>query len=166
VQLQLLRTDVPSAGAQIAETLKILEDVLDCVRDLTRELCPSPAYTGGLKQALFRLSDRHASDNCHIEVEYGATEPVPAEIAVSLYEAGSGALELALDHGAKTVNIRVRGANPLVLRIADDGRKAGRTRALAIIGTLARQQGLAFECSTGKGTIVSIRYAIRRSARG
>src|ERR1700693_3014787 len=73
VQLQLLRMDLPDAGVQIDETLRILEEVLDRVRSLSQDLCPSPAYRGGLKQALLRLADQHASRSCHIDIDYSAT---------------------------------------------------------------------------------------------
>ena len=166
VQLQLLRMDVPAAQERIDETLRILEESLNRVRDLSQELCPSPAYRGGLKQALLRLADQHASSGCEIVVDYSATAAIPAEIAAALYEAGGEAVEQALRQGARHVSITVQGAGGLVLRIADDGRKSGRVRALSAIGTLAREQGLGFACTTGKGTIVSIRYAIRRPPRG
>jgi len=166
VQLQLLRMDVPEAEARIDEALRTLEEALNTVRDLSQELCPSPAYRGGLKQALLRLADQHNSRNCHIDVDYAASAAVPGEIAAALYEAGSAAVEQALRQGAARVTITVRGAGRLVLRIADDGRKSGRARASSVIGTLARGQGLGFACTTGKGTIVSIRYAIRRPPRG
>ena len=132
----------------------------------SQELCPSPAYRGGLKQALLRLADQHNSRKCHIDIDYAASDAVPAEIAAALYEASCAAVEQALRQGAARVSITVRGAGPVVLRIADDGRKSGRARALVAIGTVAREQGLGFECTTGKGTIVSIRYAIRRPSRG
>jgi signal transduction histidine kinase len=170
VQLQLLRMDLPGAAARIDEALRTLEETLTQVRDLSQELCPSPAYRGGLKQALLRLAQtdgfQRQSAACHVAVEYSATTAVPVEVAAALYEAASAALEQALQKGAAQVNITARGAGPLVLRIADDGRKSGRARAMRLIRTLAREQGLTFECTTGRGTIVSIRYAIRRPARG
>jgi signal transduction histidine kinase len=166
VQLQLLRMDMPQAEARIDEALGTLEGALNKVRDLSQELCPSPAYRGGLKQALARLVGQNGSNGCQVFVDYSATATVPAEIAAALYEAASAAVEQALSHGASHVNIAVRGAGPLILRIADDGRKSGRAPALSAIGTIAREQGLGFACTTGKGTIVSIRYAIRRPPRG
>lgn len=170
VQLQLLRMDAPESETRINETLRTLEEVLDQVRALSQDLCPSPAYRGGLKQALLRLADQNGSqagsNPCRLEVDYSATAAVPAEIAAALYEAGAAAVEQALQKRATRVTIAVRGAGPLVMRISDDGRKSGRARALSAIGTLAREQGLVFECTTGKSTIVSIRYAIRRTARG
>jgi signal transduction histidine kinase len=170
VQLQLLRMDVPAAQARIDETLRILEETLNRIRDLGDDLCPSPAYRGGLKQALLRLAEQDGSPpgstGCRVDVEYSATAPVPAEIAAAIYEAGSAVVDQAVQQGAARVSITVRGAGPLVLRIADDGRKAGRARALSAIRALAREQGLVFECATGKSTIVSIHYAVRRPARG
>ena len=166
VRLQLLRMDIPAAKAQIDETLGILEETLGRIRELSDELCPSPAYRGGLKQALLRLVDQNAAGNYQVAVDYSTTATVPAEIAAALHEAGSAVVEQARLHGAKQVSITVRGTGKLVLRITDDGRKSGRVRALSAIRTLARQQGLRFECSAGKGTIVSIHYAIRRSSRG
>src|ERR1700686_3615095 len=44
VQLQMLRMDVPAAQERLDETLQILEESLSRVRDLSQELCPSPAY--------------------------------------------------------------------------------------------------------------------------
>jgi nitrate/nitrite-specific signal transduction histidine kinase len=166
VQLQLLRMDVPAAQARVDETLRILEESLDRIRDLCNDLCPSPSYRGGLKQALLRLADQYGSNGCQVVVEYSATAAVPAEIAAALYEAGCAVVEQARQKGAARVSITVRGTAPLVLRIADNGRKSGRVRALSAIRTLAHAQGLAFECTTGKSTIVSIRYAVRRTPRG
>jgi len=166
VQLQLLRMDVPAAEARIDEILRVLEGALDRVRELSHELCPSPAYRGGLNQALMRLAEQHASSGCRVEVEYSATAAVPAEIAAALYEAACEVVHQARQKGAARVGISVRGAGPVVLRIVDDGRKSGRARGWSVVRALASEQGLAFESSTGKSTIVCIRHAIRRTPRG
>jgi signal transduction histidine kinase len=165
VQLQLLRMDLPDAKVQIDETLRILEEALDRVRSISQDLCPSPAYRGGLKQALLRLADQHASSGCHIDVEYSSTAVVPGEIAAAMHETAAAAVEEAVSAGASHVSITVRGADNVVVRVADDGRKSGRVRALSATAMLAREQGLRFECGAGNGTIV-IRYALRRSPRG
>ena len=159
VQLQLLRMDLPAAGQQIQETLRILEQALDHVRILSQDLSPSPAYRGGLKQALVRLTDQYASGRCQVEVEYSATAAVPAEIAAALHEAAAAVVEQAALQGAERVIVTVRGARGMVVRISDDGRKSGRARALSAAGMLAREQGLKFEHDPGNGTIV-IRYAV------
>lgn len=165
VQLQLLRMELPEARTRIDETLRILEEALDRVRSLSQDLCPSPAYRGGLKQALLLLADQHASRSCHIDIDYSATAVVPGEIAAAIHETAAAVVEKALVQGASQVAITVRGAASLVVRIADDGRKSGRARALSPAGMLAREQGLKFEYTAGNGTIV-IRYAVRRTPRG
>src|ERR1051326_2022309 len=81
VQLQLLRMDLPDATTKIDETLRILEQTLDRVRSIGQDLSPSPAYRGGLQQALLRLADQYASNSCHIDIEYSSTAAVPGEIA-------------------------------------------------------------------------------------
>jgi signal transduction histidine kinase len=165
VQLQLLRMDLPDARIQIDETLRILEQALDRVRSISQDLCPSPAYRGGLKQALLRLAEQYASSSCHIDVHYSSTASVPAEAAAAIHETAAAGLERAVLEGASHVVITVRGADNLVVRIADDGRKSGRERAVSAAAMLARQQGLKFEYVAGNGTIV-IRYAVRRTPRG
>lgn len=165
VHLQLLRMDLPAARVQIDETLRILEQALDRVRSLSQDLCPSPAYRGGLKQALLLLADRYSSIGCHIDVDYSATVAVPAEIAAAVHEAVEAVVEKAVSQGASIATITARGGESLVVRITDDGRKSAQGRARSITATLARQQGLKFEADTGNGTIV-IRYAVRRTPRG
>ena len=159
VQLQLLRMDLPAAKIQLDETLRILDETLDHVRILSQDLSPSPAYRGGLQQALLRLADQYASGRCQVEVEYSATASVPPEIAAALHEAAVAAVEQAALQGAERVRLTARGARGLVLRISDDGRKSGRGRALSAAALLAREQGLKFERDAGNGTII-IRYAV------
>jgi len=166
LQLQLLRMDQPAAHARIDETLQILEQALSRVRDLSDGLCPSPVYRGGLKQALLRLEGQYSSGRCDVEVAYFATAAVPPEVGVGLYDAVGAAVEQACGRGATRVRVTVRGKSSLQVRIADNGRKAGLARRLSIARLLARQQGLKFECATGKSTIVSIRYGVRRTPRG
>jgi signal transduction histidine kinase len=166
VQLQLLRMDVPAAAARIDETIRTLDEALNRLREVSHDLCPSPAYRGGLKQALLRLADQHGSKDCQVVVRYSATARVPAEIAAGLYESAGAAVEQALQQGAARVRIAVRGSASLVVRITDDGRRSGRARALSAARAIARGQGLAFECTTGKSTIVCIQYAVRRTPGG
>jgi signal transduction histidine kinase len=166
VQLQLLHMDLPVAAARIDEIIGTLDEALNRLRELSHELCPSPAYRGGLKQALLRLAEQNWSKHCDVAVAYAATAVLPAEIAVALYESAAAAVEQAIRKGAVRVSIAVRGTRSLALRITDDGRPSGRARALSAIRTLARAQGLAFECTTGKSTIVCIQYAVRRTPGG
>lgn len=165
VQLQLLRMDHPPIQTKVDETIRMLDEALDRVRSLSREIGSSPAHRGGLKQALRRLSE-DISIRCNVSLEYSATLTLPPEIDVAFYDVALSAIEEALRQVATRVDISVRGTGPVILRITDDGRRTGRARALSIARLLAEEQGLTFECSTGKSTIVSISYAVRRPSRG
>jgi len=165
MQLQLLRMDHPPIQTKVDETIRMLDEALDRVRSLSREIGSSPAHRGGLKQALRRLSE-DISARCNVSFEYSATPTLPSEIDVALYDAAQVVIETALQQGAANVDIAVSGARPVILRITDDGGKTGRARALSLARVLAEEQGLTFACSTGKSTIVSISYAVRRPSRG
>jgi signal transduction histidine kinase len=161
LRLQLARMDAPDAAGPINEALQILDKAMDQVRALSQKLHPSPTYRGGLKNALLQLAEQQAG----ISVIYSATAKVPVEIAAALYEATSAAVSEAARHGAARIDVSVKGTSGVRIRISDDGRTSGRTRALSIARRLAREAGIIVEISTGKSTIVSISYAVRRSAR-
>jgi|GEM_PF-1333161 len=165
VQLQLLRMDFPGTEAKVDETIRLLDEALERVRALSREVCSSAADRGGLQQALARLL-QDISAGCEVALVYSTTAAPPPEIAVALYEAAESAVEQALRQGATRVSITVRGVRPIVVRITDNGRARGRARSLALVRLLACARGLTFECSKGKSTIVSIAYAVRRPAGG
>jgi signal transduction histidine kinase len=162
LRLQLLRADAPQAGAGVDEVTQILEQAIQRIRTISRELHGSPADQIGLKNALFRLAEQTP----WLSVFYSATAPLRSEDAGALYQAAAEAASEALRAGASQVRISVSGRAGVRIRVTDNGRAKGRERALSVPRLLAEQAGLVFECSTGKGTIVSIRYAIRRPARG
>ena len=91
---------------------------------------------------------------------------LPPEVAEVIYEAASRAV-LAAAGRADVTSIRVSatGARSIAVRIADNG-KPRPDSSLAMAAMLARHAGLSFETATGKGTIVSIRYALRRTSGG
>jgi signal transduction histidine kinase len=162
LRLQLLRTDVPDAGAAVEEVTQVLEQAILRIRTVSSELHRSPAHQIGLKSALFRLAEQ----NPWLSVSYSATVSLPSEDAVALYQATSEAVAEALRARASQVRISVSGKVGVRIRVSDNGRSKGRERALSVTRLLAAQAGLAFECTTGRGTIVSIRYAVRRTPRG
>jgi signal transduction histidine kinase len=161
LRLQMLRTDVPDAQAGIDEVTQILEQAIQRIRSLSRELHRSPADQIGLRNALFRF----AEENPWLSVSYPATAPIPSEDAAALYQGAMEAASAARHAGASRVRISVTGRAGVRIRVTDNGRAKGRERALSVPRLLAAQAGLAFECSTGKSTIVSIRYAVRRTPR-
>jgi signal transduction histidine kinase len=161
LRLQMLRTDVPEAQAGIDEVIQILEQAIQRIRSVSQELHRSPVDQIGLKNALFRFAEQ----NPRLSVSYSATAQLPSEDAAALYQGAMEAATAALRAGASRVRISVTGRAGVRIRVTDNGRAKGRERALSVPRLLAAQAGLAFECSTGKSTIVSIRYAVRRTPR-
>ena len=167
IRLQLAQMDVPEAAEQIREVLEILEQAMASIRKLSQDLNPLPVQRTGLKSALSRLAERTRENfPGPIRVSYSATATLAPEIAAALYEAAASALEQALRSGSTRVAISVRSKTRVSLQVRDNGRSGGRAKALAVPALLARQAGLELAISTGKGTIVSIRNADRRLARG
>ena len=162
LRLQLLRTDVPQAAAGLDEVTSILEQAIQRVRTISQELYTSPADQVGLKSALLRFAEQHP----WLSVSYLATAALPSEKAAALYQAAIVAATEALRASASRVRISVSGRAGVRIRVIDNGRSKGRMRALSMYRLLAEQAGLTYECMTGKGTIVSIRYATRRPTRG
>lgn len=162
LRLQLLCADLPAAKAGVDEVTELLEQAIQEIRTVSRDLHRSPADQIGLKNALFRFAEQ----NPRLSVSYSATAQIPAEDAAALYQAAMEAASAALRAGASQVRISVSGRAGVRIRVTDNGRARGRGRALSLPRLLAEQAGLAFECTTGRGTIVSIRYALRRPARG
>ncbi len=162
LRLQLLCTDVPDAQAGVDEVTQLLEQAIQEIRIVSRDLYRSPADQIGLKNALFRFAEQ----NPWLSVSYSATAMLAPEDAAALYQAAVEAASAALRARASQVRISVSGRAGVRIRVADNGPGKGRRRALSVPRLLAEQSGLEFECTTGKSTIVSIRYAIRRTARG
>ena len=162
IRLQLLRADVPRAGAELDEVTGILEQAIQRVRTVSQELYTSPADQVGLKSALLRFAEHYP----WLSVSYLPTAALPPEMAAALYQAAVAAASEALRARASRVRILVSGRAGVRIRVIDTGQGKGRLRALSVYRLLAEQAGLTFECTTGKGTIVSIRYAIRRPTGG
>lgn len=158
--LSLVKSDFPKAGPAVQEVMTALDQAMEHVRALSQELNASPVDRLGLQHALRRFS----TQDPRVEIAYSATATLSREAASAVYEAAAAAIRAAGDAGAKQIHVGVSGTAGVRVRVADDGRVAGRVRALAVATKLARTAGVTVTISTIKSTIVSISYAVRRSA--
>ena len=167
LRLQLLRMDFPDSVGRVREVMDALDDAMERVRALSQELNPSPVYRAGLKNALADLIDQHRQGfPGRIVFEFSTSLRLPVEAAVAMYEAAAVAIAEAAQHGEATrIDVSIRGAKAVTLSVKDNGKGRRSHRALAIAALLARHAGLTFEVGTGKGTIVTISYALRRPSR-
>jgi len=158
--LSLVKADFPKAAPAIQEVLSALDGAMESVRALSQQLNASPVDRLGLRHALTRFADQNPA----VELTYSATAVLSRETAAALYDLSAAAIRAAVNSEAERVRVNVTGTAGIRIRITDDGRSSGRTRALAVPVRLAQAAGLAIELSTGKSTIVSVSYAVRRSA--
>ena len=167
LRLQLLQMDDPETSERAAELAEALDGAMRHVRALTRELDPSPVARSGLHNALLDLASRYREGyGVDVQVRYSATARATPEIAEALYLAAADAVGVAaFTPGVTRVGISAAGSRAVALRIAFDGHPRGVRARLAAAELVARHAGLILGITTGKGTIVSIRYALRRSAR-
>jgi signal transduction histidine kinase len=173
LRLQLLSMDFPEAGARVAEVAQALDGVMEQVRQLSRQLEPTPVRRTGLKNALIDLAELYGD----VTLRYTA-RAVLAPVAVdALYRAvASVVASAAAAPGATRIAISVSGSRSVTARIEWNGRFRGSGKDLTAAALLARHSGLSFEIATkaektrrnktNQGTIVVIQYAGRRPAGG
>lgn len=167
LRLQLLQMDYPEAAESTAELTAALDGAMRHVRTLTKELDPSPVARAGLRNALIDLAERYRDGyGVETQVKYSATAAAAPEIAEALYLAAADAVgAAAFTPGVTRIAISAAGSRSVAVRVSFDGNPRGVRARLGAAELLARHSGLEFDVTTGKGTIVSIRYALRRSAR-
>jgi class 3 adenylate cyclase len=100
-------------------------------------------------------------------MKFSATIKLEPELGALLYDAIASALGEAMARpGSSKVTLSVTGsARQLTARIQDNGQDTRRAVS-GISRVLAEQAGFVFSKSTGKGTIVLIRYGLSRPSRG
>ncbi len=155
-----LSTDGESPA--VKEAMGALERAMESVRALSQRLNPSPVDRLGLEKALLRL----AANDPRVHVFYEAGAGWPRDAASAVFSIIEAAVNAAIAAGAREVTVRATGSARLTVRVADDGRKGGRRKALVIPMLLAREAGLVTAITTKQSTIVSIIYAHRRVAGG
>jgi signal transduction histidine kinase len=177
LRLGILRMDFPDAAERVREVTEVLEDAMERVRVLSQQLNPSPVHRMGFQNALGAMLESHRRRfTGKLQLRFTATTRLPPEAAVAMYEAADAALSDAVDcSDASRIDVSVSstkgGSGTVSLRVKDNGkrRRSHREpshRALARAALLAHAAGLGFEASTENGTIVWIKYALRRSSRG
>lgn len=168
IRLDLLRADQPHTAAAIQQILLALEEAMERVRALSRELNPPPAAHLGLKKALSTVvAAQEGSFAGAIRFSYTASAAPPDDAAAAIYEVVSAVLErAAADRSATRLSLSGRGARNLTIKIESNGRARWSRAALAAQQRRVRPAGVVLDVATKRGTIVSIRYAARRPARG
>jgi signal transduction histidine kinase len=176
IRLELLRSDYPETASSLEPVMLALEEAMDGVRAMSRDLNPPPAAHLGLRKAFSTLLEAHQESFAgDIRYSYSATANLSHDSITTIYEAAQAVLARTVsDPSASRVAVVVRGSRGLRIAIKSNGSKVRWPRAdVAALNRRARPAGVSLDVVTKKGTIVSkkstlvtIVYAARRPAGG
>jgi signal transduction histidine kinase len=168
IRLALLRTDHPETASTVDHAALALEEAMDRVRGLSRELNPPPAAHQGLRKALSSLVEAQRNSFAGaIRFSYTATVTPPHDVAAAVYETVAAALaQAASDLSATSLAVSARGTRDLIVTIKTNGRACLSRAGLTVLGRRVRPARIVLDTPTKRGTIVSIHYAPRRPPRG
>ena len=129
LQLDLVRMDlqttVPETSNRLAEIQKVLETMMEQVREYSYELNPSIVERAGLRPALDRLLSRSRAHFAGtVKIEADPLLKVDSKVATALYHIAQEALENAIRHAScSAIEIAVKSThNGPVLQVRDNGR--------------------------------------------
>jgi signal transduction histidine kinase len=172
LQLDLLRMDLesvaPLAGSQIGQIQKLLESVMEEVRDYSYELNPSTVERAGLRSALDRLAARMRTRfTGALRINVDPSLKFDPKIATALYQILQEAVENAVQHAScSAIEIAVKSTRGgPTLEVRDNGRgfdpgdlSAG-SRGLGLLSMehYAAQAGVSLSIISNPGSGTTVR---------
>jgi signal transduction histidine kinase len=129
LQLDLIRMDLeaasPEACARVGEIQKVLEAIMEDVREYSYELNPSTVERAGLRSALDRLLTRvRERFSGVIRLNVDPSLKLDPKVAPALYQIAQEAIENAVAHaGCSSIEIAVKSTkNGPALEVRDNGK--------------------------------------------
>jgi signal transduction histidine kinase len=176
--LTAVRTNLASlngadgAGPRITDSLKLVDEAIGNVRQMSQLLRPTILDDFGLEAGLRWLAEGFASrTGIEVTVESSFSGRLPDETETHLFRIAQEALtNIARHAGAKHVRIRLAAVGDEVrLTIADDGRGLGTERrdgrGLGLIGMRARARSAGGDAvvrsKPGEGVLIEVRVPAR-----
>jgi signal transduction histidine kinase len=179
LQLDLIRMDLenisPESCNRIADIQKLLEEMMESVREYSYELNPSTVERAGLRPALDRLAGRIRSRFAGVlRVNVDPSLKIDPKLASTLYQILQEGVENAVQHAAcSTIEIAVKSTRTgTVLEVRDNGRGfdpsdlvSGR-RGLGLLSMehYAAQAGLELSITSTRETGTTVRAATPEAA--
>ncbi|HJT89833.1 MAG TPA: ATP-binding protein [Bryobacteraceae bacterium] len=173
LQLDLIRMDLegiaPEPCSRISDIQKMLEQMMEQVREYSYELNPSTVERAGLRAALDRLTLRIRQRFAGaVRIHADPSLKIDPKLATALYHIAQEAADNAAQHaGCSMIEIAVKSSrNGPVLEVRDDGKGfdpedvVGGRRGLGLLSMehYAAQAGLELSISSRKetGTVVRV----------
>ncbi|HEV2445215.1 MAG TPA: ATP-binding protein [Candidatus Sulfopaludibacter sp.] len=174
LQLDLIRMDLgthPEICRRIGEIQKLLEIMMEEVRDYSYELNPSTVERAGLRAALDRLAQRlHERFPGAIRVNVDPSLKIDPKIASAMYQVAQEVVQNAVQHAAcSAIEIAVKSSRiGPALEVRDNGRGfdpsdlAGGFRGLGLLSMehYAAQAGLDLSISSNRETGTTVRAGV------
>jgi signal transduction histidine kinase len=174
LQLDLIRMDLesvsPEVCGRIGEIQKMLETMMEEVRDYSYELNPSTVERAGLRAALDRLMARlHSRYAGAVRINADPSLKIDPKIAPALYHIAQEAVQNAVQHAScSAIEIAVKSTRSgPVLEVRDNGRGfdpgdvLGTRRGLGLLSMehYAAQAGLQLTITSNGNTGTLVRAA-------
>jgi PAS domain S-box-containing protein len=181
LQLDLIRMDLetlsPETCARIADMQRVLESVMESVREYSYELNPSTVERSGLRAALDRLAGRiRPRFTGTLRINVDPSLKLKPKIASAMYQIAQEAVENAVQHSScSAVEIAVKSSrNGPSLEVRDNGRgfdpgdTLGGSRGLGLLSMehYAAQAGLELTIVSDRGAGTTVRAAVAGSSQG
>jgi two-component system NarL family sensor kinase len=171
LQLDLVRMDLENTAAdqcsRIVEIQRVLEDIMEKVREYSYELNPSTVERAGLRSALDRMAARARERfTGTLRINVDPSLKLDKKIAAALFQIAQEAVDNALQHSScSAIEIAVKSSRiGSLLEVRDNGRGfdpadlEGGCRGLGLLSMehYAAQAGLelSVESQRGRGTVV------------
>ncbi len=179
MQLDLVRMDfeeaAPEACARVGEIQKVLETIMEDVRDYSYELNPATVERAGLRPALDRLLTRMRERfNGSMRLNVDPFLKLDPNVAPALYQIAQEAIENAVQHsGCSTIEIAVKPTRTgPALEVRDNGHGfdpaeiASGTRGLGLLTMehYAAQAGLSLSIESDRATGTAVRASLAGNA--
>ncbi len=177
MQLDLVRMDLeesaPEACARIAEIQKVLETIMEDVRDYSYELNPSTVERAGLRAALDRLLTRtRARYSGSVRLNVDPFLKLDPNLAPAFYQIAQEAIENAVAHSGCSnieISVKITRSGP-ALEVRDNGRGfdpaeiASGRRGLGLLSMehYAAQAGLDLAIVSDRSTGTAVRASFAR----
>lgn len=178
LQLDLVRMDLesvsPETCTRITEVQKLLETMMEQVREYSYELNPSTVERAGLRSALDRVTTRvRERFTGSIRLNVDPSLKIDPKLAAAFYQIAQEAVENAVQHSScSMIEIAVKSTrNAPILEVRDNGRGfdpgdlAGGCRGLGLLSMehYAAQAGLELSITSNRTAGTSVRAAAAES---
>lgn len=179
LQLDLMRMDLESVATdvcgRIADMQKVLEEMMENVREYSYELNPSTVERAGLRPALDRLATRIRSRfSGSLRINVDPSLKLDPKVAAALYQIAQEAVENAVQHASCTmIEVTAKPARAgNYLEVRDNGKGfdpadlQGGYRGLGLLTMehYAAQAGLDLTVTSNRGSGTTVRAVVPQPA--